>query len=873
MEIKQSFAPFRAIGIGAVACLSAALLGSSLAWTSDAEHARQDLVGVPIEQIERLADPRVGLRPKTGAANQVSVQALIAGPDVSGSWGPVQPAPVVPVFVALLPNGKVLMWDSVGDNATENYPVQDFTRAAVFDPTTGFSTRIDVQGSNIFCAGFVQLSDGRIFVAGGNKDTALNGIKLTHIFDWRTMTWTRGPDMTGERWYPSVAALMDGQALIAAGGPTIAEIRAIDGSIRQLTGITSPSGREYPFLQSAPDGRVLHSGPSSSIRRLNWWGSGSLESAVARDMLTRSYGSYATYSPGLTLVTGGGSETVNGIAVPTNTAVIIDTRSGVVQATPAASMSFRRRQHNLTILADGSLLATGGMYETGDGLINLSKAVFAAERWDPNTNSWATLSSAQVVRQYHSTAMLLPDGRVLTGGGGICGSCQAQGYLRKDMEIFSPPYLFAKDGSGNLAVRPVVTNAPQQITISTTFQISTPQASSIQKAALVRLGAPTHSQDQGQRYIPLSFTAGAGILTIDGPLNPAEAPPGYYMLFILDAAGVPAVAPIIQVVLPSAGTATATGARNGGAPAILYSDIGSVGRAQSIDAGSWRASRGNLGYVRDNAISSIDVANGWNIMICQQDDLTQCVTYGPGVANVPVSLNDTTSSVRVQPFAPTSNRAPVAVAAASPVSGLAPLTVQFDASASSDPDQNPLTFAWDLDGDGAVDDSNTSKPLWTYTTAGAVNARVQVSDGSLTANSTVTVNVTNAAPFTGRIVNPVSGKCAAVVTSRKDPTALILWTCGNGTDQRWTVRADKSLLNAATNKCADLRSGSTANGTIVQVNTCNGSSAQRWTSTPQGNLVNEASKRCLDYYRAKDGTKLVINDCRATASQTWQLPS
>ena len=106
---------------------------------------------------------------------------------------------------------------------------KSFTRAAVWDPATGVSTRIDVAGANIFCAGFVQLSDGRVFVAGGNKDQSLNGIRLTHIFDWETLTWTRGPDMTGERWYPSVAALMDGQALIVDGGPTVSEIRGLDG--------------------------------------------------------------------------------------------------------------------------------------------------------------------------------------------------------------------------------------------------------------------------------------------------------------------------------------------------------------------------------------------------------------------------------------------------------------------------------------------------------------------------------------------------------------------------------------------------------------------------------------------------------------------
>ena len=113
-----------------------------------------------------------------------------------GEWGPVVDWPVVGVHVALLPNGKVLAYDSIGDNATETYPVQDHTRATVWDPATGTQTPVDVDtGFNIFCSGLAHLPDGRMFMAGGNKDQQLNGIVQTHIFDPVTNLWSLGPNM------------------------------------------------------------------------------------------------------------------------------------------------------------------------------------------------------------------------------------------------------------------------------------------------------------------------------------------------------------------------------------------------------------------------------------------------------------------------------------------------------------------------------------------------------------------------------------------------------------------------------------------------------------------------------------------------------
>ncbi|MGI8459171.1 MAG: hypothetical protein ACR2LI_13820, partial [Propionibacteriaceae bacterium] len=365
---------------------------------TDSEHAAQDLVGTPVTEIEhetainatkitKVTGVRPGSRTAAATTNRAErkAAAVALDPGTGGQWGSVLPTEVVPVFQAVLPNGRVLMWDSVGENATETYPDQTFTRAMVWNPGDNSYRRVDVQGYNIFCAGYVQLANGNVLVAGGNKDMALHGIRQTHLFDWQTETWSRGPDMAAERWYPSVAALANGEALIVAGGTATAEVYQPTNTLRSLLGFRSYSDRIYPFLVPRPDGKVQLLGPSTQMTTMVTSGSGSLLAAGARDGINRSYGSFATYAIGKTLVAGGGDVTEGGqTRVPTRTAVVVNTTSGSSVA-PTGSMAVGRRQFNLTVLADGSVLATGGETKSVDGSVDLQNAAFAAERWDPGT--------------------------------------------------------------------------------------------------------------------------------------------------------------------------------------------------------------------------------------------------------------------------------------------------------------------------------------------------------------------------------------------------------------------------------------------------------------------------------------------------------
>ena len=241
-------------------------------------------------------------------ANAAAAAAAGAPQDV-GEWGPVVDWPVVGVHVALLPNGKVLAYDSVGDNATETYPVQDHTRATVWDPATGTQTPVDVDtGFNIFCSGLAHLVDGRMFIAGGNKDQQLNGIVQTHLFDPATTPWSLGPNMAAGRWYPTVTPLRNGEMLITSGRVDTPEVRTLDGTLRTLS-TASLSLPLYPWMDVAPNGRAFYSGPDQTLRALDTTGTGAWQTLGQRDTINRDYGGHALYDVGKMLVAGGGPST------------------------------------------------------------------------------------------------------------------------------------------------------------------------------------------------------------------------------------------------------------------------------------------------------------------------------------------------------------------------------------------------------------------------------------------------------------------------------------------------------------------------------------------------------------------------------------
>jgi hypothetical protein len=196
-----------------------------------------------------------------------------------------------------------------------------------------------------------------------------------------------------------------------------------------------------------------------------------------------------------------------------------------------------RVQLNATILPNGKVLVSGGSTKDED----ISTAVLPAQVYDPSTNSFSSAGSMEFPRVYHSNTILLPDGRVLAVGGN-----PERKVYEPHIEIYYPAYLFNSDGSP--AKRPSITSVtPSAIPYGSTFQLHTDDPSSIRSVVLIRPGAATHAFDMEQRLVGLAYTQYNGYLNVTAPASGNLAPPGYYLLFVTNAAGVPSVGKFVQL--------------------------------------------------------------------------------------------------------------------------------------------------------------------------------------------------------------------------------------------------------------------------------------------------------------------------------------
>jgi galactose oxidase len=488
-------------------------------------------------EIDLLGDP--GLPPP-----------VTGNPSVTGAWGPTIGLPIVPAASALLPGNKLLMWSAYA--ATEFGGANGYTQTAVMDLTTGqvSGRRVDNTGHDMFCPGASMLADGRILVTGGSNATK------TSIYDPRTDAWSSAPDMTVGRGYQGQTTLSTGE-VFTVGGSWSGGRKAKAGELyspatntwRSLPDVPStpfltadPAGvyraDNHAWLFAAGGGRVFHAGPSARMNWIETAGRGKVVDAGTRgDSRDAMNGNAVMYDIGKILTVGGAPAYEKADATKAAHAVDITGRTPSVRRT--SDMAAARAYSNSVVLPDGTVVVIGG--QSYPVPFSDQTSVLVPELWNPATGRFTALAAMATPRNYHSVANLLPDGTVFSGGGGLCGKCATN---HPDGQIFTPPYLLNADGSRK--PRPAITSAPAAASGGATITVGTDRA--VKGFSLVRTSSVTHSVDNDQRRVPLtSSVVSPTSHRVAIPADPGIVPPGNYLLFALDGAGIPSVAAQLRI--------------------------------------------------------------------------------------------------------------------------------------------------------------------------------------------------------------------------------------------------------------------------------------------------------------------------------------
>jgi galactose oxidase-like protein len=546
-------------------------------------------------------------------------------------WVVVGNTQVLAVHAALLHTGKVLIFS--GDQHDQDlHAAGDTNHTRLYDPATHAVTTLGTPPIDLFCAGHAFLVDGRLLVAGGTDDfpEQHGGIHHDHFpgtreswaFNPRTNAWTTlalmnpepGRTTGGGRWYPTLVTLADGKVLALTGHPKADDSRHDNNSPESF----SPSPRNagtwrligpgpdpahamayYPRVHVLPDGDVFIVTPvAGQSVRLRTDGYAWRDVApVPTDPIYHGFGCSTVLLP----LRHDQGYRPRVLAVNGSQPMIIDLGAGAPAWAPTAPRTLAgspRREHGFTVLLPtGEVLSCGGAQNPADD----ATGVRTAEIFNPDTNTWRTTDTAAVVRNYHSVATLLPDGRVWTAGGNrnATQSFPSPGVDNRELriELWEPPYYTAS--------RPSIQSAPASAGWGQAIDVRTTQADQIRRVALIRAGSVTHAQNYDQRYVTCDFRRQGTTdwLDVKMPPNPSIAPPGYYMLFTINASGIPSPGRFIRI---------SPAATNSGF--MVQSSFGRKGNFEAVGprAGgalgfAWRNNDGGTGW---SAVSNIPGATG-----------------------------------------------------------------------------------------------------------------------------------------------------------------------------------------------------------------------------------------------------------------------
>jgi hypothetical protein len=428
---------------------------------------------------------------------------------------------------------------------------------------------------DLFCCGHAQLPDGRILIAGGTDEFPddapgihqhlhFAGHRHVAIYDPTIRTLTPAADMNpapgqggagGGRWYPTLCTLASGEVFTFEGHPRGDDSRhdnntperyqpLADGWVLlPAVGVAGGAPTLYPRLHLLRDGKLFVSsaipGHGQNIT-VDPYGGGVQEVSPLPD------GAYAGfdcpsvllplvapdgYQPRVLLAGGGVSQMIDLGAGSPNWVTVPRTGSAA---------NVKRTHACATLLPTGDVLLTGGTSDANDQTGVSTPEIYrtpydrASRTYTGGVGQWQTINEpATVLRNYHSTALLMPDGRVWTAGGNSPNQPgQPPTATQKQIEIYTPPY--------PAGARPHIDACPAIIVHGDTFTVGTAQAAQIQSVVLIRCGTSTHAFNPDQRMIVLeSQHAGASTLNLTAPPSGFVAPPGSYMLFIVDNGGRP----------------------------------------------------------------------------------------------------------------------------------------------------------------------------------------------------------------------------------------------------------------------------------------------------------------------------------------------
>jgi len=473
---------------------------------------------------------------------------------------------ITPAAAASLPNGKIMTWSSYTKLQFGKF--QGLTWVSLVDPFEHtYETKLVDTGHDMFCPGTATLPDGRIMVTGGSKAEPLT------FYNPDIDVWVRGEDMNIPRGYQSMTMLSDGSVFTIGGSWTDGrpgvgfkygeiwdpststwDLRLNLPAEAMLTDDKDGVYRQdnHMWIFQAPDGHVFQAGPS---KQMHWVDVFNQDTGGITDSLTRQEnvdamtGIAVMFDIGK-LLTFGGTPHYRGGYSTSNTHVIeLNTGMGQETVRQVGNMAYTRCNANGVVLPNGQVVVLGG--QDRSRLFTDLAARMPIEIWDPATEVWTELINLNKPRTYHSVALLMKDGTIFVGGGGLCGDCVTPGTNgvsanHPDYEIFTPPYLLTSEGTP--AIRPSIVSSPDRIYPDTVTIDVTVDTTEDHTFCLMRLGAATHATNTDNRRIPLQVISKTGATsTLDVPVNRNVTVPGIYFLFAMNIDGVPSVAESIIV--------------------------------------------------------------------------------------------------------------------------------------------------------------------------------------------------------------------------------------------------------------------------------------------------------------------------------------